>query len=98
MGSIIERSLIVNTISELFKFTGQNMGVIEVSASSVSSLPVTISNARILEKHVCVKAVLSNPSAQTADWTVTTSEGSAVISGTISGTTDITLYLALKTN
>lgn len=90
----------MNTISELFNFTGQNMGVIEVSASSVSSLPATITNPRILATHVCVKAVLSNPSAQTADWTVTTSAGSAVISGTsaISGTTDITLYLALKTN
>lgn len=90
----------MNTISELFNFTGQNMGVIEVSASNVSSLPATITNARILATHVCVKAVLSNPSAQTADWTVTTSAGSAVISGTsaISGTTDITLYLALKTN
>lgn len=90
----------MNTISELFNFTGQNMGVIEVSASSVSSLPATITNARILARHVCVKAVLSNPSAQTADWTVTTSAGSAVISGTsaISGTTDVTLYLALKTN
>ena len=90
----------MNTISELFNFTGQNMGVIEVSASNVSSLPATITNARILATHVCVKAVLSNPSAQTADWTVTTSAGSAVISGTsaISGTTDVTLYLALKTN
>lgn len=90
----------MNTISELFNFTGQNMGVIEVSTSNVSSLPATITNARILATHVCVKAVLSNPSAQTADWTVTTSAGSAVISGTsaISGTTDITLYLALKTN
>ena len=90
----------MNTISELFNFTGENMGVIEVSASNVSSLPATISNARILATHVCVKAVLSNPSAQTADWTVTTSAGSAVISGTsaISGTTDVTLYLALKTN
>ena len=80
----------MNTISELFNFTGQNMGVIEVSTSNVSSLPATITNARILATHVCVKAVLSNPSAQTADWTVTTSAGSAV--------TDITLYLALKTN
>lgn len=90
----------MNTISELFNFTGENMGVIEVSASSVSSLPVTITDQRILARHICVKAVLSNPSAQIADWTVTTSAGSAVISGTsaISGTTDITLYLALKTN
>ena len=75
-----------------------SIGVTEVSASGVSSLPITISNADIIEKHVCVKAVLSNPSAQTDDWTVTTSDGSAVISGSISGTTDITLYLGLKVN
>ena len=76
------------------------LGTVVVSTSSVSSLPVTISDADILADHVCVKAELSNPSAQTADWTVTTSAGSAVISGTsaIRGTTDITLYLALKTN
>ena len=98
MGSIIIERSVMNTISELFNFTGENMGVIEVTTSGVSSLPVTISNSRVLANHVCVKAVLSNPSAQTGDWTVTTSAGSAVISGTISGTTDITLYLALKTN
>lgn len=76
----------------------ENIGVIEVSASSVSSLPTTISSSRIHDNHVCTKAVLSNPLAQTGDWTVTTSAGSLEISGSISGTTDITLYLALKTN
>lgn len=88
----------MNTLSSLFKFIGSNMGVVEVSASSVSSLPATITNAAILEDHVCVKAVLSNPSAQTGDWTVTTANGSATISGTINGSTDITLYLELKVN
>lgn len=88
----------MNTISSLFKFIGSNMGVVEVSTSSVSALPATINNAAILEDHVCVKAVLSNPSAQTGDWTVTTANGSATISGTISGSTDITLYLELKVN
>ena len=64
-----------------------------VSASSVSSLPTTISDTRITSGHVVVKAELSTPSAQTGDWTVTTSAGEAVISGSISGTTNITLYL-----
>ena len=95
MDSIVERRD-MNTISSLLSFIGNHFGITEVSRSSVSSLPVTISNANILEKHVCVKAVLSNPFAQTDDWTVTTSAGSAVISGSISGTTDITLYLGLK--
>lgn len=86
----------MNTISSLLSFIGNHFGITEVSTGNVSSLPVTISNANILANHVCVKAVLSNPSAQTSDWTVTTSDGSAVISGSISGTTDITLYLELK--
>ena len=88
----------MNTISSILNFIGKHFGVTEVSASGVSSLPITISNANILEKHVCVKAVLSNPSAQMDDWEFTPSAGSAVISGSISGTTDITLYLGLKVN
>lgn len=67
--------------------------IIIVSATSVSSLPTTISDGRITSGHVAVKAELSTPSAQTGDWTVTTSAGEAVISGSINGTTNITLYL-----
>lgn len=90
----------VNTPSSLLNFIGKNAGVLVVSASSVSDLPETISDGRILDTHVCVKAELSNPSAQIKDWIVTTSNGSVEIDGTdaISGETDITLYLALKTN
>ena len=69
-------------------------GVLEVSASSVSSLPQTISNSKITAGMKVVHSVLSNPSAQTGDWTVTTSAGSVSIAGSISGTTDITLYLS----
>lgn len=88
----------MNTLSSLLNFIGTYFGVIEVTKTGVSTLPTTITNSNILAKHVCTKAVLSDPSAQTSDWTVTTSSGSAVISGTINGTTDITLYLELKTN
>jgi hypothetical protein len=95
MDSIVERRD-MNTISSILNFIANHFGITEVSASNVSSLPITISNANILEKHVCVKAVLSNPSARASVWEVTTSAGSAVITGSISGTTDITLYLALK--
>ena len=66
---------------------------IKVSKSSVSSLPTTITDSGITNKMECIKAVLSNPAAQRNDWTVTTSNGSLQISGTISGTTNITLYL-----
>lgn len=69
-------------------------GVLEVSASSVSSLPQTITNSKITAGMKVVHSVLSDPSAQVSDWTVTTSAGSVSITGSISGTTDITLYLS----
>ena len=67
--------------------------VIDVSA--FSSLPQTVNNSAIESDMVVVNSVLGTPSAQTADWTVTTSNGSLTISGTnaISGSTTLTLYL-----
>ena len=64
-----------------------------VSVASFSALPQTITNANIEDDMVVVNSVLSNPSAQTDNWTVTTSSGSLTISGSISGTTTATLYL-----
>jgi hypothetical protein len=65
-----------------------------LSASSVSALPYTFTNSAIETDMVCINSVLSNPSAQLSDWTVNTdTAGSCVVSGTISGTTDIKLYL-----
>lgn len=64
-----------------------------ITFSSFSSLPQTVSNSSITANHVVVNSVLSNPSAQTGDWTVTTSSGSVSVSGSISGSTTLTLYL-----
>lgn len=65
-----------------------------LSASSVSALPYTFSNAAIETDMVCINSVLSNPSAQLSDWEVDTdTAGQARITGAISGTTDIKLYL-----
>lgn len=77
----------------------QRVGVRKITVSSVSSsnFPITVNNARIKANHAVVKSVLSNPSAQTSDWTVVCDNGTMTIgkSGeTISGTTDITLYLS----
>ena len=68
--------------------------IIVLTIPSFSSLPQTISDAAITDKHVCLKAELGTPSAQRGDWTVTTSTGSLTISGSISGSTTATLYLA----
>ena len=79
------KKLIYDAIARL------STAVIEVP--SFTSLPQTITDSKISESSVVSRAVLSNPSAQTGDWTVTTSSGSLTISGSISGSTALTLYL-----
>lgn len=68
--------------------------VLVLTASNVTELPQTINNANITADMVVVNSYLSNPAAQTGEWTVTTSAGSLSITGSMSGTTNITLYLA----
>ena len=72
-----------------------------VTATGVNALPKTVTDERINSNHVVVKSVLSNPSAQIADWKVDTYDGSLVIdsdaTSKISGTTDVTLYLSIQT-
>lgn len=67
--------------------------LLEVNVPSFNALPQTITNSDIEEDMKVVESVLSNPTAQTGDWTVTTLNGSLTISGSISGTTTATLYL-----
>lgn len=68
---------------------------LQISLSSISALPTTVNAAEITADMVCQPGgcYLSNPEAQTGDWTVTTAAGSVTLSGNISGTTDIILYL-----
>lgn len=65
-----------------------------ISCGTISSLPKTVSNAAITADMVVLEATLGTPSAQTGDWTVTTAAGSLTITGTISGSTTLTLVLA----
>ncbi len=69
--------------------------VVRVDCGSFSSLPKTVTDSNVKAADEVIEAVLSNPGAQTGDWTVTTSAGSLTISGTISGTTSLTLYLTV---
>ena len=69
----------------------QSVLVIEISA--FTSLPQIVTNENITDDMVAVNAVLGTPSAQTGDWTVTTSNGSVTVTGSISGETSLTLYL-----
>ena len=69
--------------------------VLVVNCGSISSLPKTISDSDIKSRMVLLNYNMSNPSAMSDNWTVTTSNGSLTISGTVvSGfSTNLTLYL-----
>lgn len=76
----------VETIAETLK-------VLVVSVASFSSLPKQVTNENITADMVVVNSVLGTPSAQTDDWSVATYDGSLRITGSISGSTTLTLYL-----
>lgn len=77
----------------------EDAGVVIVEKSPLSSLPTTITDSRITEDHVCIKAELSNPALQQGRWTITTSAGTATISGSIkTQITKVTLYFAKETS
>ena len=69
----------------------QSVLVIEISA--FTALPQIVTNENITDDMVAVNSVLGTPSAQTGDWTVTTSNGSVTVTGSMSGETSLTLYL-----
>lgn len=69
--------------------------VLIVSTGTVSSLPTTITDSNITSDMVVINKydAVGTPSMQGSDLTVTTADGSATISGTLNGSTNITLYL-----
>lgn len=69
-----------------------------IDIASFSSLPQTVNNAKITADHVVSMSTLGTPSAQTGDWTVTTTNGSLTISGSISGSTTLKLLLTKATS
>ena len=81
---------------ELLDATTFSRMVLEVSCGTISSLPKTVNSTEITEDMVVVNSVLGTPTAQTGNWTVSTSNGSVTISGNISGSTTLTLYLARR--
>lgn len=68
--------------------------ILKVTISSLSSLPRTVSWNAITASHEVISYNLGTPTAQTGTWTITTAAGSVTISGNISGSTTLTLYLA----
>lgn len=88
-------------MDELEFYNGQLTGeeidkrIVTINCGTISSLPATISNTNILAKHIPLQWWFGTPAAQAGNWTVTTSAGSLTISGTISGTTTLTLALGV---
>ncbi len=66
---------------------------LKIDISSFSSLPKTVNNENIKADMVVIEKYLSNPAAVVSNWTITASNGSITIAGTISGSTSLTLYL-----
>lgn len=75
--------------------TLETLPILVVTFSSFSSLPQTVTNSEITTDMVCIHSKLGTPSAQTSDWTINTdTAGQVTVSGSISGSTTLTLYLA----
>ncbi len=83
----------MNDISELLYFALDELRVLQLDIASFSSLPQTVTDSRITSDMVVLNSELSTPSAQTGDWTVTTSNGSLTVAGSISGSTTLKLTL-----
>lgn len=79
------------------QWTGQEIDarILKVDCGTISALPATITNANILSKHIYLHSVMSNPYAFVGNCVIDTSNGSLTISGTISGSTTLVLYLML---
>lgn len=82
------------------QYTGQQIDqrlgkMVVVVSGTITADNKQITNANILANHVPIYAVLSNPSAQTSNWTVTTYDGYLTITGDVSGSTTLTLTLGL---
>lgn len=66
---------------------------VRVNMGTISSLPITKTAIGVNSNMAIAQAVLGTPSAQTGDWTVNTATNSVTVSGTISGSTTLSLLL-----
>lgn len=95
---VVTPSVFKSSVEALSESVAEKREVVVVSITSFSSLPKTVNNSNITAGMVAINAVFGNPSAQVGDWTVTTSNGSVQIAGTINGSTTLTLYLMKSKN
>lgn len=94
-GRLLQKATAADYNTEWSSFSLADFMIMRITLSSVSSLPYTDQFPGITADHKVINSVLSNPDAQTSDWTVTTSVDELTINGTISGSTDIILDLMI---
>jgi len=70
--------------------------ILVIDFGTISSLPATVSDSAITSDHVVVSSTLGDPSVQAGNWTVTTSDGSVTVSGSIDGSTTLSITLGLS--
>lgn len=88
------------TFDRIFQriFSAEELQPLQISQATVSAIPFSIVDARILKEHEARDGLvqLSNPSAMTGDWDWKTEDGKfTILSGTISGTTDVSIWLEI---
>ena len=66
-------------------------------SDTITALPHTITDARIKASMVVIECTFGTPSAITSDVAWTTSDGDIVLSGTMSGSTTVSLVLSVAT-
>lgn len=83
---------IIDLQEQLASITQSN-GILEIIIPNVSNLPKTAYNENIISSMSLVNKSFSNPDVIIDDFTVTIANGSVTVSGIVTGTTDITLFL-----
>ena len=90
---VVTPAVFKSSVDSLAETVAEKREVVVVEIASFSSLPKNVNDSSITSGMVVINAVFGNPSAQIGDWTATTSNGSVRLTGTISGSTTLTLYL-----
>ena len=82
-----------NQVENLQSQLTEAEGTLTLTASNVSALPITVYDDRITSDMIALTVTLSNPEAYISEQSIEIAAESVTISGTISDTSDITLYL-----
>lgn len=83
----------INTLSEKVESINTSNSALTITFANISSLPTTVYNDSVTSDMVVTGKEFSNSEAVIENMKTTIVDGSVTISGTITGTTDITLYL-----